>query len=614
MFGYAGKMLDIDLSKRSVKIKETPDKLARAFLGGRGLGAALLSQSLPAGVHPLSPENIIVFSTGPATATLLPACARWELVTKSPLTGTYLCSCGSSHLGSEIKFAGFDALVIRGKAEEPSWLHISDGGVEIREAGSIWGKDVEETEAEIRKALGDRLVCMASIGQAGENLVKFASIQVDMTYGARGGSFGRGGTGAVMGSKNLKVISARGHGKIEVADDEGFHSLLKELREQMKTNVQVRNFSRWGTTQFVAPVNEAGMWPTRNFREGAFEGAPKLEAEKMRNDIVKQDTACHACTIACGKYSMVSDGPYNGTVVDGPEYETIWSFGPQCGVDRLDAIAAANLSCDRYGMDTISAGNAIGFAMECCERGLLSKNDVDGLDMRFGNHEVLLPLLRKIALRDGFGDALAEGVRAAAKKIGKGSEGFAMHVKGMELPAYDPRGAWGMGLSYATSCRGGCHLKAWTMAAEVFAPKYDRFSTEGKAKLVFDMQNTRALIDSTGVCVFGSRAIGIEEMRKILQHVVGWSISTEEMKMVGERIYNLERQLAVRDGISRKDDTLPRRIFEQSLPGLGKRLPKEALEKMLDEYYQTRGWDEDGRPKPEKLKELGLDGFAEARM
>ncbi|MEW6221873.1 MAG: aldehyde ferredoxin oxidoreductase family protein [Candidatus Hadarchaeota archaeon] len=613
MFGYAGKILDVDLSKGSVKIEETPEKLAHAFLGGRGLGAALLCQTLPAGVSPLSPENVLVFCAGPATGTLLPACARWELVTKSPLTGTYLCSCGSSHLGSEIKFAGFDALIIRGKAEKPSWLHISDGGAEILEAEGIWGKDVNETEAEIRKELGDRLVCMASIGQAGENLVKFASVQIDVTYGARGSSFGRGGTGAVMGSKNLKVISARGHEKIEVADEEGFHSLLKALREQMKTNVQVQNFSKWGTPQFVAPVNESGMWPTRNFREGAFEGAPKLEAEKIRKNLVKRDTACHACTIACGKYSMVADGPHAGTVVDGPEYETIWSFGPQCGVDRLDAIAAANLLCDLYGMDTISAGNVIGFAMECRERGLLKDGDVDGLDLKFGNHEVLLPVLRKIAFREGVGGMLAEGVRAVAKKIGRGSESFAMHVKGMELPAYDPRGAWGMGLAYATSCRGGCHLKAWTMASEVFSPKYDRFSTEGKAQLVFDLQNTRALIDSTGVCVFGSRAIGIEEMRRILQYVVGWSFTTEELKMVGERIYSLERILAVRDGISRKDDTLPQRIFEERLPGLDKRLPKEELGKMLGEYYKIRGWDENGRPKPEKLKELGINGFLGGR-
>jgi len=607
MFGYTGKFLEADLSREEIKTRETPEKLAKAFLGGRGFGAAMLYKTLKPDVEPFSPKNVLAFFTGPATGTLLPACARWELVTKSPLTGMYLCSNASSFLGSELKFAGFDGLVVRGRAKKPVWLHVSDGGAEIREADGLWGLSTEETEAEIRKELKDSRARVSSIGQAGENLVKLASIQVDITSGGRGGSFGRGGAGAVMGSKNLKAISARGHGKIEVADEEGLQSLVKELREQMKTNVLVQNFSRWGTTQFVDPVNEARMWPTRNFRQGSFEGASKLNAETMRKQLVKRDTACHACTIASGKYSLVTEGPYAGTVVDGPEYETVWALGAHCGVDRLDAIAAANMWCDRYGLDTISTGSVIGFAMECNERGLIGKNDLDGIDLRFGNHEALIPLIRKIAFKEGLGALLAEGVRAAAEKIGRGSERFAMHVKGMEIPAYDPRGAWGMGLAYATSCRGACHLKAWTMAAEVFDAKYDRFSTEGKAKLVFDMQNTRAVVDSLGVCIFGTRAIGIEEMRKIIQVIVGWSFSSDELKRAGERIYNLERMLAVRDGISRKDDTLPPRVFEEKLPELdGPALSKENFDKMLDEYYEIRGWDSKGRPTSKKLEELKL--------
>jgi aldehyde:ferredoxin oxidoreductase len=359
----------------------------------------------------------------------------------------------------------------------------------------------------------------------------------------------------------------------------------------------------------VGPVNEAKLWPTRNFQQSSFEGVEHLDAQTMRKHLVKRDTACHACTIASGKCSVVEEGPYAGTVVDGPEYETIWSFGPHCGIDRLDAIAAANLWCDLYGLDTISTGNVIGFAMECFERGFLKKGDV-GLELKFGNHEVLIPMIKKIAFREGIGDLLADGVRGAATKIGRGAERLAMHVKGMELPAYDPRGAWGMALAYATACRGGCHLRAWTIGVEIITPKYDRFSVEGKAKLVFDLQNKRAVTDSLGVCVFGTRAIGVEEMMRILSTVVGLNLNAAELMRIGERIYNVERLIAVNEGISRKDDILPPRILEEQPPEIKKpKLTKADLDRMLEEYYQMRGWDGEGRPMEEKLKELGVWEF-----
>lgn len=301
--------------------------------------------------------------------------------------------------------------------------------------------------------------------------------------------------------------------------------------------------------------------------------------------------------------------PFAGVVVEGPEYETLWSFGAQCGVDRLDAIAAANLWCDRYGMDTISAGNVIGFAMECFERGLLRRTETDGLDLKFGNHEVFPELLRKMAFREGVGELLCDGVRAAAAKLQHETEDFAMHVKGLELPAYDPRGAWRMGLAYATACRGGCHLKSWTLAAEVFEAKYDRFSTEGKAKLVMDLQNSRAAVDSIGVCVIATRAIGVEEMARIMTSTTGWGFTREKILEAGERIYNLERLLAVRDGVRRKDDTLPKRLLTETLrkgPCKGVRLTERELEQMLDEYYELRGWDRNGRPTKARLQKLGI--------
>jgi len=608
LFGYAGKLLYVDLSKGSFEEHETPAQLARAFLGGRGLGAAILYKELASGVDPLGPKNVLIFMTAPAVGTPLPACPRWAVVTKSPLTGSYLCASSGGFFGPELRFAGYDGIVIKGKSKKPVYLYINDGKAELRDAKELWGKLTNETELEIRKQLKDNRVRVACIGPAGEQLVKIASIQNDQR------SIGRGGAGAVMGSKRLKAVAVRGHGKVEVADEEGLMNLTRELRTKMKETQAVKNFSIWGTPQFADPVNEAGIFPTRNFQEGVFEGEPKTNARAMREQIVKRDTACYACPIACGKYSFIAEGKYAGTMVEGPEYETLWAFGAQCGVDDLGAIAAANMWCDRYGLDTISAGNAIGFAMECYERRLLTPKRCDGLKLKFGNHEVFAELLRKMAHREGVGALLCDGVRVAAKKIGKGSKDFAIHVKGMELPAYDPRGAWGMALAYSTSCRGGCHLKAWTLGAEVFEAKYDRFSTEGKAKLVVGLQNTRAAMDSTGVCIIGSRAIGTEEMARIMSTATGWSFTAERILEAGERIYTLERLLAVREGITRKDDTLPPRLLNEALPSgpsKGVRLRKEDLDQMLNEYYKLRGWNKNGVPTRAKLEELELKDIAD---
>ncbi len=611
MLGYGGKILEVDISEKAFKSRELPENLAKAFIGGRGLGAALLYKELKPGTDPLSKNNPLIFATGPATGTPLPVCARWEAVTKSPLTGTYLCSNAGCFFGTYMKRAGFDVMIIRGKSKNPTWLHVTESGPHFNDAGPLWGKNTEETEASIRRDLKERKLGIVSIGQAGENLVKFATAQNDMLFGARNGSLGRGGIGAVMGAKNLKAVSVIGFQEIEVVDTEGFHNFHHELAADVKTNAKVLNFTNYGTPQFVGPVNEAKLWPTRNFKQGSFEGAEKIDAHAMKEQIVKHNTACYACTVSSGKYSSIDKGPYAGTAVDGPEYETIWSFGADCGVDRLDAISAANKLCDLYGLDTISTGNVIGFAMECFERGLL---EMDGIDLKFGNHESFIPMIKKIAFREGVGDLLAEGVREAARKIGRGSEKFAMHVKGMELPAYDPRGAWGMALAYATSCRGGCHLKAWTIGAEILDKKYDRFSTEGKAKLVSDMQNARAVVDSLGVCVFGTRAIGNEEMVKILATVAGWNLNVSDLLRIGERIYSVERAIAVRDGISRKDDTFPQRIFEEPLPEFkDRKFTKRDLDRMLDEYYSIRGWDKDGKPKKEKLKELEVPGLLEGK-
>ena len=608
VYGYAGKFLHVDLDKGSIESRQNPQPLARAFLGGRGLGAALLYRELKPRTDPLSPANVLVFMTGPIVGTPIPACHRWVVVTKSPLTKIYLCSSAGGYFGPELKFAGYDGLVIRGAASEPTYLYVTNDKVELRSAEKLWGKLTDETELALRRELRDSRLRVACIGPAGENLAPIANIVSDRR------TPGRGGAGAVMGSKRLKAIAVRGKGKLEVADEERVSELRKELLIEMKRNPSIQLFARYGTTQFVDPVNEGGLFPTRNFQEGVFEGARRINNESMRRRLVKRDTTCFDCPIACGKLSVVAEGPYAGVVVEGPEYETLWSFGAQCGVDRLDAIAAANLWCDRYGMDTISAGNIVGFAMECYERGVLRRTETDGLDLKFGNHEVFLELLRKMAYREGIGELLRGGVRAAAAKLQRETEAFAMHVKGLELPAYDPRGAWGMALAYATACRGGCHLKAWTLDAEVFEAKYERFSTEGKAKLVMDLQNLRAAVDSLGVCVIATRAIGAEEVASILTAITGWSFSVGKIVEAGERIYNLERLLAVREGVGRKDDTLPRRLLTETLPrGPCKdvRLTEGAFEEMLDEYYELRGWDRNGRPTKAKLQKLGISKLLE---
>ena len=609
MFGYTGKLLYVDLTRGSLDERRTPATLARAFLGGRGLGAALLYQELKPGIDPLDPGNVLILMTAPPVGTPIPCCHRWGAVTKSPLTGFYLCSSVGGHWGPELKFAGFDGIVIKGRASKPAYITIKNGKAELRDAKNLWGKLTDETELAIRKELKDPRVQVACIGPAGENLVRIANIQA----GRR--SIGRGGAGAVMGSKRLKAIAVRGRGKFEVADEEEVAALVRELREQIKRSPQTSiDFPQWGTVQFVDPINEAGMWPTRNFQQGVFELARRINARAMRKRLVKRDTACFGCPVACGKLSVVADGPYANTMVEGPEYETMWAFGAQCGISRLDAIAAANAWCDKYGLDTISAGNVIGFAMECYERQLLTRTETDGLDLKFGNHGVLVELLRKMAYREGFGEVLCDGVRRAAASIQQGSEEFAIHVKGLELPAYDPRGAWGMALAYATACRGGCHLKAWTLAAEVFEAKYDRFSTEGKAKLIIELQNTRAAADSMGVCIIAGRAIGAEERARMLTALTGWSFNTQKLLEAGERIYNLERLLAVQDGITRADDTLPPKLLTQALPS-GPcehiRLRKADLDRMLDEYYELRGWDREGRPTKAKLKELEIPKLLE---
>ena len=597
--GYTGKILKVNLTERRTDIERLDDKIARKFIGGKGLGAKILYDSMKPHVDPFSPENLLIFVSGPLTATLAPSSARSAVVTKSPLTGIFLDSQFGGFFGVEMKLAGFDCVVISGKAISPTYLWIHDDSIEFVDAEDLWGKGCLETERTLKERLGKN-VKVASIGPAGEHLVRYACITVDRCRQA-----GRGGAGAVMGSKNLKTIVVHGAGKIKYADLEG----LREAAKRTVKRIEAHHFTplrrRYGTPVWVAPVNEAALLPTRNFATGVFEGADNICGETMRNKIVTKDGACYNCSIACWKYSRLRK--YGIDEVVGPEYETIALLGSNCGVDSIEDIAYANLLCDDFGLDTISTGNLIGFAMECFKKRLIKKEDTGGLELRFGNADAEVKMVENIAYRKGLGDILAEGVKRAAETIGKGSESFAMHVKGLEFPGYDPRGAFGMALAYATSDRGACHQRAWTVNAEIRGRLTPRYSTRGRAKFVKNAQDERAMCFSLVLCDF--MPLKIKHFTELLNTATGFNLTQDEYLKAGERIWNLTRLFNTREGITRKDDALPPRIMEEPLPdgvAKGQMITKKMLNEMLDEYYALRGWDENGVPTREKLKELDL--------
>jgi len=600
--GYIGKILRVDLTERRISTEKLDAEIAKKFIGGKGLGAKILYDSLKLGTDPLSPENILIFASGPLTATLAPTSARWAVVTKSPLTNIFLdCQVGG-YFGAAMKLAGFDCIIMEGKADSPVYLWVHDGNAEILNAGDLWGKGCFETENTLKKRLGES-AHVASIGPAGENLVRYACISVDKYRQA-----GRGGAGAVMGSKNLKAVAVRSASyKIEYADPEGFREAAKKALKVIRENSFIPLRRKYGTPIWVAPVNKAALLPTRNFRTGVFEKAENISGETMRDKIVVKDGTCYNCIIQCWKYTHVESGKYKVDELAGPEYESIALLGSDCGVGSIEAVAHASMLCDDLGLDTISTGNSIAFAMECYERGLLTVEDTDGLELKFGNADAEIEMVKKIAYRKGLGNLLAEGVRRASKKIGDGSEKFAMHVKGLEIPGYDPRGAFGMALAYATSDRGACHQRAWTVRAEIEGKLEPRFSTKGRARFVKETQDERAMCFSLVLCDFAP--LEVKHFVELLNKATGFNFTVEDYLKTGERIWNLTRLFNVREGITRKDDTLPPRFMEEPLPeGVtkGQVVTKEMLDEMLDEYYALRGWDKNGVPTEEKLKELGL--------
>lgn len=603
LYGYAGRILWVNLTTKSYKVMDTPIDLVKRFVGARGFGAKILWDYVKPGVDPLSPDNLLIFSIGPLAGTGAHSASKFFAVFKSPLTCTYFRSVGGGNFGAEMKFAGYDAIVVEGRAEKHTYLWIHDDVVEFRDAAHVWGAlATHATEILLKET--DRDAKLVVIGPAGERLVRFASIQTGETRSA-----GRGGGGAVMGSKNLKAIVVRGTKKPELFNEEEFEKLVEQQLDLYHKNPGFHSFRALGTAGSVYLFYTLGHFPTYNFKQLELENVDIFRPEVLAKYVVKTDS-CYNCAMQCWHYFKTSKGPYAGIIWDKPEYETLWSFGGNLGITNLEAIMYANMLCDIYGLDTISTGSVIAFAYELYEKGILTKKELDGLDLRWGDPEPALELIRKIALREGIGNILAEGVKKAAEIIGRGAEKFAMHGKSLELPAYDPRSGKAHGLNLATSNIGASHMYGWVYYEFPGAPeKVDPFAVEGKGAICKKVQDEFAAYEAVGFCLFPRSMLPLDLVSKMLYTATG----IEEFKnpqyllLVGERIVNLERAFNVREGFSRNDDTLPERFLREPVPRQPSKGQVFELDKLLDDYYTARGWDiKTGIPTRKKLEELEL--------
>jgi aldehyde:ferredoxin oxidoreductase len=611
--GYVGKVAFIDLAKKKYHTEPLNMTWARLYIGGKGVAARYLLEYLPPGIDPLSPDNLLIIMTCPANGTMAPASSKYPVVTKSPLTGFWLDTHSGGAVGTELKFAGFDGIIISGKAEKPTYLYIEDGKIEFRSAEHLWGMRVSETRKAIKEELGDPQVKVMSIGPAGEKLVKIANID------SEGRQHGRGGAGAVMGSKNLKAIAVRGTGTVEVALPREFEKVVEEILEKdIFKNPEAEFGIKWGSIAMGWFTNEAGALPTRNWQTGHFELWSNIDAIAVSKVRVKR-AACRQCPIGCHNWIYIPSGKYTGTLTEGPEYETAVLLGANTGTGDLGALARLNYLADELGLDTISLGGILAWATELYERGIIGKEDTGGLELRFGNDEAYILLVEAIAYRKTpFADLLAEGTKIACEKLGRDSCRYAVHVKGLELPAYDPRAAPAMGLSYAVADRGGCHLRSWPTGPEVLGRYWlgakpipiERWSPENKAIIVIQQEHQYAAKFAAGVCDFC--CWDNERLSLLIWTVTGFEEfkDVRNFELAGERIVNLIRVFNVREGMTSDHDVLPPRIHEDphiSGPTKGRVLPRDWFEKMKKEYYQIRGWDEKGRPTKETLKRVGVD-------
>ena len=610
MDGWVGRILRVDLSRGDYSVEDLDPDLATDFIGGRGLASKLLFDEIDPKIDPLSPENKLLFANGPLTGTGAVSGGRSWVVTKSPLTGTIACSSIGGYFGPELKFAGYDVIILEGKSPEPVYLLVMDDEVEIKPALNLWGKTTFDTEDIIRQEIGDdwkaRETHIACIGPAGERLVKFAAIIHDKHTAA-----GRCGMGAVMGAKNLKAITVRGTKAVSIADGESFKQAVLDTLNKWKADDGLGYFGHTGSAAQIVANSRRGSLPVLNHQRGTFpEGAEGLGWKVQKTYLVGSRRSCFGCPTHCKPVYKVT-GLEPGRSYAGLEFETNALLGPNCGIDNLAVVIKANDICNELGMDTMSAGGTISTAMELFERGYLPEADV-GFKLNFGNGEAMLELLRQTGLRTGFGDILAEGGYELAQRYGH-PELF-MGVKKLELPAYHPRRLQGIGLGYATGNRGGCHNRSYTPAYEAFAPPerlMEPSATEGKAAMVKRVQDSVAIVDSAGLCLFPQAAMNppfqLEDIVTQLEAATGAGFTLDSIMLAGERIWNLERMFNLKAGFTKEDDTLPPRMLEEPLPDGPGKGHVCRLGEMLPEYYQLRGWDENGVPTPEKLSELGLE-------
>jgi aldehyde:ferredoxin oxidoreductase len=617
-----GKILRVELTRGRISEEPLTDEYAKNYIGGVGTASRILYDEVPPWVGALDPQNRLIFSTGPVTGSPALCAGRHFIVSKSPLSGYFGDSSAGGFWGAELKFAGYDMIIIHGKAQKPVYIWIHDGEVEIKDATSYWGMGARQADRAIRNDLGDKSVRVADIGQAGENLVRYAAIMSDEASRAAG----RCGVGAVMGYKNVKAIAVRGHKKVPVADEEALEKNVKRLLETLKGDTQTNWFSKHGSSGYYAMMAQLGDTPTLNWTKGYFDGKNGITSPGGYDKISVGHATCYNCPIACRRLVTVKDEPYAfEPEVEGPEYETVGALGSNCGISNVKALAKANDLCNIYGLDTISAGGTLAFAMECYERGLISKEDTDGMELRFGNGLAVIRMLEKTAKREGFGNILAEGSRRASLIIGRGTEHYAMHVKGLEIAMHDPRAFQAMGLTYATAPVGGDHMEGETTFVEkpgkiTYAPLklngLDRFSTERKAEAAFKVQNLwHAIGNAMGYCLLacatGTTAYPLKYNLMFYNAVTGQTMHFEEMMKIGERIYNLKRAFTIKHGATRGEDSLPERILMESHAEGGSKGSVCKLGEMIPEYYKLRGWDQNtGKPTREKLEELNLPNVA----
>jgi len=604
--GYVGQLLRVNLTKKGISKEPLREDWAGDFVGGVGLAARIFYEEVRPKIDALGPENKLLMMTGPVNGTMIPAASRSAMCAKSPYTGSFFHSIFGGYLGPELKFAGYDGLIVEGRADRPVYLWVDDDRVEIRSAEHLWGKNPFKAQEMIRQEIGDEEIHIATIGTAGEARAPYAMILCDIR------AAGRGGLGAVMGSKNLKAIVVRGTGSVTVPNILRVYNTALRINELVATIPAVKGLSEYGTPRNVAAMNEAGILPTRNWQTEVFDKVDGITGETMREKVVKGDRACFACSINCTKYSVVPSGPYK-SVINGADYETIYGFGSICGVDNIEVLCKADELCDHYGIDLISTALSIAWAMECSENGIFTKKDTDGIDLRFGNADGMLEMIEKIGKGEGFGALLAKGTREASRIVGKDSIRFSIQNKGLEWPGHTCRPFPAAAVGYATGPRGGSHHDIRPTAEK--SGLLDRKVLEGKGAAAAEINHWLILCDSMLLCHLGEPIWGPLRISpntiEALNVVTGRELNFEQARKIAEREWNMIRCFSAREGFTREDDQLPRRFMEEPIPDgpmKGSYIPKETLERLKNDYYSYRGWDlKTGNPTREKLVDLGLE-------